>query len=235
MTLRLEARWLGRVAYLDGVRLQDAQVAARRRGEAPDALLLLEHPPVVTLGRTADPAHVLADEAALRRAGIERHECGRGGDVTYHAPGQLVGWPVVQLAEGRQDVHRYLRELEDGLIATLADFDIAGERAPGLTGVWVGTRKIAAIGVRVSSGWVTSHGFALNVTTDLSGFAHIVPCGISARGVTSMAELLERPPALTAVAVRVALHLARALGYELRPAADPAQRLDGFPRSGVAA
>jgi len=230
----IDVRWLGRVGYADAVRLQDSLVASRRRGDAPDTLLLLEHPPVVTLGRGADPAHVLADEASLRRAGIDLFECGRGGDVTYHGPGQLIGWPVLQLGEGRRDVHRYLRDLEAGIIRTLADPGIAAERAEGLTGVWVGRRKIAAIGVRVSSGWVTSHGFALNVATDLSGFRHIVPCGIADRGVTSMAEVLDRPVDLVEVARRAAVHVAEALGFAPRAAAEPAERLDGSAAPGSA-
>ena len=193
---------------------------------------------MVTLGRGADPAHVLIDEPALRRAGIERYESGRGGDVTYHGPGQLIGWPVVRLSAERRDVHRYLRDLEAGLMQTLTEYGIESGRVDGLTGVWAGGRKVAAIGVRLCSGWITSHGFALNVTTDLAGFRHIVPCGISGRGVTSMAELAGRTFALAEVAARVAVNVSQTLGYEPRPASAPAELL-GAPAAarsnGVAA
>jgi len=227
----LVSAWLGRVPYADAALRQDELVAARRRGAAPDTLLLLEHPKVITLGRGADPAHVLADEAALRASGTELHECSRGGDVTFHGPGQLVGWPVIALRPERRDVHRYLRDLESALIALLADFGIEGGRIPGLTGVWSGGRKVAAIGVRLSSGWITSHGFALNVTTDLTGFDAIVPCGIADRGVTSLRELLGRDVALAAVTARAAERVAEALGYEA--AASPAES-ERIPR-GIAA
>jgi lipoyl(octanoyl) transferase len=208
----LLVRRLGRVPYGEALRLQESLVAARRTGGVPDTLLLLEHPPVITLGRGADPRHVLAGEGELARAGIELHACGRGGDVTFHGPGQLVGYPVVALEGARRDLHRYLRDLEEALIAALADFSIAAHREPGLTGVWTGGRKIAALGVRVSAGWITSHGFALNVTTDLAGFGRIVPCGIRDRGVTSMAVVLGRAPEMDEVAERVADRVASRLG-----------------------
>jgi len=185
----LAARWLGRLAYREALALQDSLVRARRTGEVPDTLLLVEHPPVITLGRGADRAHVLLSPAESRARGIEVHEVGRGGDVTYHGPGQLVGYPVLELVGARRDLHAYLRFLEEVLIDVAATFGIAGHRVPGLTGVWVGTNKLAAIGVRVSTGWVTSHGFALNVGSDLDGFKTIVPCGIAERGVTSLSML----------------------------------------------
>lgn len=162
----------------------------RRRGGIPDQLLLLEHPHVITLGSTSDAGHVLADEETRRRLGVELFETGRGGDVTYHGPGQLVGYPILDLKPDRQDLHRYLRDLEDVLIRTLAAFDVEATRAEGLTGVWAGGAKVAAIGVRVSSGWITSHGFALNVRTDLAYFDTIVPCGIADRDVTSLSRLV---------------------------------------------
>ena len=200
----LVVRWLGRMPYAEALALQESLVEARRRGEAPDSLLLLEHPPVITLGRGADAAHVLADRDELTRGGIELYECGRGGDVTYHGPGQLVGYPVLALPPERRDAHRYLRDLESVLIRVAADYGIEAGRAPGLTGIWVGRRKLAAIGVRLSSGWITSHGFALNVTTDLVGFDTIVLFGISGRGVTSLAQELGHRPDLRQAATRTA-------------------------------
>ena len=208
----LHAAWLGRVPYGEALRLQEERVAARRAGLSPDALLLLEHPPVITLGRSADRAHVLEAVDVLARRGIEVHECGRGGDVTYHGPGQLVGYPIVQLGPERRDVHRYLRDLEQALIDAVAELGVEAHRADGLTGVWVGAQKLAAIGVRLSTGWITSHGFALNVASDLSGFSTIVPCGIRGRGVTSLARLTGREIPLRSAARLVARHVARVLG-----------------------
>jgi len=207
----LHVRWLSTVTYGTGLELQQQAVAARRAG-GPDTLLLLEHPPVITLGRTADPRHVLLPAAELARRGIECRESGRGGDVTYHGPGQLVGYPIVELPPGRRDAHRYLRDLEQALIATAADCGVRAGRAPGRTGVWVGRDKLAAIGVRLHTGWITSHGFAFNVSVDLDDFRAIVPCGIADRGVTSLARLLPRAPTVRAVAARAAVHLAAGLG-----------------------
>jgi len=184
----LRARWLGTLEYGEGLRLQEELIRERRAGSIPDQLLLLEHPHVITLGTSADPAHVLADEAQRRLMGISLFETGRGGDVTYHGPGQLVGYPILDLKPDRCDLHRYIRDIEESLIRALAGFGIAAGRRQGLTGVWVGDEKIAAIGVRVSSGWITSHGFALNVDPDLRYFDTIVPCGIREYGVTSMAR-----------------------------------------------
>lgn len=210
---RWVARWLGRVPYESALELQDSLVAARRDGTVPDTLLLLEHPPVITLGRNSDPAHLLVDPAVLASRGVEVHDCGRGGDVTYHGPGQLVGYPILDLRQTEPDVHHYLRGLEEGLIRTAADFGVRAGRIPGLTGVWADGRKLAAIGVRLSRGWITSHGFALNVSTDLSAFSAIVPCGIRNKGVTSLAALLGQAPPLRDVAVRAAVRLAEALGF----------------------
>ena len=187
-------RRLGLVDYQAGLDLQQTLVDQRKRGEIGDQLLLLEHPPVITLGVKTrnDRSHVLATDEALAEKGVALFETGRGGDVTFHGPGQLVGYPIFDLKPHRQDVHRYVRDLEEALILAVADFGIAAGRSPGLTGIWVGREKLAAIGVRISR-WVTSHGFALNVSTDLSGFGLIVPCGIADRGVTSMEHLLARP------------------------------------------
>ncbi len=164
----------------------------RKRGEVGDLLLLLEHPHVITLGTSSDGNHVLLDEAERRLLGMELYETGRGGDVTYHGPGQLVGYPILDLTPDRKDLHRYVRDLEEALIRMLATYGLRAGRKDGMTGVWVEDEKIAAIGVRVSTGWITSHGFALNVDPDLAFFDTIVPCGIRDHGVTSMARLLGR-------------------------------------------
>jgi lipoyl(octanoyl) transferase len=209
----LHVRREGTVAYGDALALQEALVRQRRAGEIPDTLLLLEHPHVITLGSGSHAAHVLvsAEERAAR--GIELFETGRGGDVTYHGPGQLVGYPILDLKPDRCDLHRYLRDVEEVLIGTVADFGVAADRKDGLTGVWVGDRKIAAIGVRVSSGWITSHGFALNVDTDLSYFGTIVPCGIRDHGVGSLSAELGRPVPLAEAEAAVERRFARHFGY----------------------
>lgn len=190
----------GRVAYGEALDLQSRLVEQRRAGEIPDTLVLLEHPHVITLGTSSHRDNVLIDDDQARLLGIDVFETGRGGDVTYHGPGQLVGYPILDLKPDRCDLHRYVRDLEEVLIRALASFDIAAGRKQGLTGVWVGHEKIAAIGVRVSSGWITSHGFALNVNTDLSFFGSIVPCGITQYGVTSMRQILGREVTLDNVA-----------------------------------
>jgi lipoyl(octanoyl) transferase len=191
-TRPIEVSRLGVIPYPEATKLQERLVARRRQGEIPDQLLLLEHPHVITLGSASDASHVLLDDAGRERVGVELYESGRGGDVTYHGPGQLVGYPILDLKPDRQDLHRYIRDLEDVLIRALDRFGIAAGRIPGLTGVWVDQEKVAAIGVRVSSGWITSHGFALNVATDLGFFDAIVPCGIRDHGVTSMERVLGR-------------------------------------------
>ena len=189
----------GIVPYGAGLELQHDLVVRRRAGEIPDTLVLLEHPHVITLGSGSDRAHVLVDERERERRGIELFEAGRGGDVTYHGPGQLVAYPILDLKPDRKDLHRYLRDLETVLMHVAADFGIDAERSSAGTGIWTETGKLAAIGVRVSSGWISSHGIALNVDTDLGFFETIVPCGIADRGVTSMREELGRAPDPTAV------------------------------------
>ncbi len=187
----IAVRRLGSVDYQTGLGLQAGLVEDRRAGRIGDTLLLLEHPPVITLGvKTRHGAkHIVASDEELARQGVTVHETGRGGDVTYHGPGQLVGYPIFDLRPDRCDVHKYVRDLEEVLILALRGFGIQGGRVKGLSGVWVGDegkeRKIAAIGVRISR-WITSHGFALNVATDLRHFQLIVPCGIADRGVTSV-------------------------------------------------
>jgi lipoyl(octanoyl) transferase len=187
----------GRLPYAAALALQEQLVAARAGG-GEDLLLLLEHEPVVTLGRGARAEHLLLSAAELARQGIEVVECGRGGDVTWHGPGQLVGYPIIDLTPRGRDLHRYLRDLEEVLIRTLAYFDVAGERVAGKTGVWVGGAKIASIGIAVRR-WIAWHGFALNVAADLAGFAAIVPCGLHGVRMTSLAAELGRPVPLAAV------------------------------------
>ena len=182
------------MSYAEGLELQKQLVDQRRSGEIGDQLLLLEHPPVITLGVKTrnDRAHVVATADALEAEGVEIFETGRGGDVTYHGPGQLVGYPIVDLKPDRCDVHKYVRDLEEVMIRTAAGFGVEASRLPGLTGAWVGNEKLAAIGVRIAR-WITSHGFAFNVNTSLDHFDFIVPCGITDRGVTSLHRLLGHP------------------------------------------
>ena len=189
-----EVRRLGLVPYADALALQKDLVEERRHGRIGDVLLLVEHPHVLTLGVRGDGgrSHILAPEETLALCGVDVHETGRGGDITYHGPGQIVGYPIIDLNPDRRDVHRYVRDLEEVLIRVAADYGLTGERVEGLTGVWVGGEKVAAIGVRIAR-WITSHGFALNVTTDLDYFKLIVPCGIADRGVTSLSKILGRP------------------------------------------
>ena len=189
----LEVRQLGVVPYPDALEMQHALVAERQAGRISDVLLVLEHPHVITVGVGAHRgrANVLASESELSSRGIELHEVSRGGNVTYHGPGQLVGYPVLDLKPDRCDVHRYVRDLEDVLIRTARSFRVSATRVAGLTGAWVGDQKLAAIGVRLSR-WVTCHGFALNVDTDLDYFKLIHPCGLRHHGVTSLAALTGR-------------------------------------------
>jgi lipoyl(octanoyl) transferase len=200
---QLDVRWLGTVAYGEALELQQRLVQQRRNGEIDDQLLLLEHPHVITLGTSSHTDNILVDDAERALLGIELFETGRGGDVTYHGPGQLVGYPIFDLKPDRCDLHRYVRDIEDALMRALRTLDLQCTRKEGLTGVWLGEEKIAAIGVRVSSGWITSHGFALNVNTDLAFFDSIVPCGIRDHGVTSIARALGREVSIADVCSRV--------------------------------
>ncbi len=213
----MEIHRAGLVPYGRALEMQEELVRLRRRGEIPDRLLLLEHPHVITLGTSTRSDHILLDAAERRLMGIDLFETGRGGDVTYHGPGQLVGYPILALEPERRDLHRYVRDLEEALIRALADFGVEGARRPGLTGVWVEDSKVAAIGVRVSSGWITSHGFALNVNTDLSFFGAIVPCGIREYDVTSLERLLGAAQDMNAVSTRVVRHLGEVFGREASP------------------
>ena len=190
----LEVRRLGVISYADGLELQKTLVEQRKAGEIPDQLLLLEHPPVITIGVKSrnDRSHIVASQDVLNARGVEVFETGRGGDVTYHGPGQLVGYPIIDLKPDRCDVHQYVRDLEEVMIRMAAAFGVTAARLPGLTGAWVGDQKLAAIGVRIAR-WVTSHGFAFNVNTPLDHFELIVPCGLTDKGVTSLERLLGRP------------------------------------------
>ncbi len=224
---RLHVSRLGTVPYAQGLALQQELVQQRRAGEIDDALLLLEHPHVITLGSSSHASNVLLDDAQRAAGGIELFETGRGGDVTYHGPGQLVGYPILDLKPDRCDLHRYVRDIEEVIIRALRTWDVRADRIAGLTGVWVNDEKICAIGVRVSSGWITSHGFALNITTDLSYFGAIVPCGITDRGVTSLARVLGNdapgmPAVCDAVATAFAAVFERAIVVPGEPSSFPA-------------
>jgi lipoyl(octanoyl) transferase len=202
----LAVRRPGLVPYAEGLRLQDELVVARRAGEIPDTLILLEHPHVITLGSSSDPDHVLVSEEERAMRGIEIFEAGRGGDVTYHGPGQLVAYPILDLKPDRKDLHAYLRDLETVLIRVAASYGVEARRRSGLTGVWTDRGKLAAIGVRVSSQWIASHGTALNVSLDLGFFDAIVPCGLEGEQVTSLERELGAPVDVDDVAERYVHH-----------------------------
>ncbi|MBI2835284.1 MAG: lipoyl(octanoyl) transferase LipB [Acidobacteria bacterium] len=221
---------LGIVDYEAALRLQQRLVEDRRAGRIGDQLLLLEHPHVITLGVKARNSltHVLASPQDLDTRGVSLHETGRGGDVTYHGPGQLVGYPVLCLRPDRLDVHRYVRDLEEVLIRTAAAFGIRATRMAGLTGVWVGDEKLAAIGVRISR-WITSHGFALNVRTNLDYFKLIVPCGLADRGVTSIARLVGRDVEMASVEVTIAREFCSV--FEREPARSAHRMVAALPFS----
>src|SRR3989442_400650 len=219
----LEIRRLGVVPYADALEIQRALVEDRRAGRIGDLLVFVEHPHVLTLGVRGDGgrSHILAAPDLLAARGVDVHETGRGGDITYHGPGQIVGYPILDLKPDRCDVHRYVRDLEDVLIRTAADYGIDAHRIDGLTGVWVGDQKLAAIGVRIAR-WVTSHGFAFNVSTDLDYFELIVPCGIADRGVTSLHRVLGRAIDSREVEDRIAVNFGRVFDREpILPTAVP--------------
>jgi lipoyl(octanoyl) transferase len=212
---------LGLLGYAEAYALQKRVVAARKADAIEDALLLCEHPPVITLGRSGKRENLLASEHVLRQKGVEFHATDRGGDITYHGPGQLVGYPILNLGAIRRDVVWYVRMLEEAMIRATAEFGIAAERVAGKTGIWVRAgnteEKLAAIGVHISR-WVTSHGFAYNVSTDLRNFELIVPCGIADRKATSLEKLLGRNVEEKEVAPRITKHLGELLGLEMREA-----------------
>ena len=209
------------MSYDEALELQRTLVEERKAGHIPDTLLLLEHPHVLTLGvrRDGGRSNILAAPQKLAALGVSVHETGRGGDVTYHGPGQIVGYPIIDLRPDRQDVHRYVRDIEEVLIRACADFAVSAERLEGFTGAWVarpgrGLEKVAAIGVRIAR-WVTSHGFAFNVNTDLAFFGLIVPCGISDRGVTSLERLLGRPVDIDVVSESIVQHFGNVFAREV--------------------
>jgi lipoyl(octanoyl) transferase len=214
----LEVRRLGLVPYADALELQRQLVEARKADRIPDTLLLLQHPPVITLGVKGDGgrSHIVASSERLQASGVDVFEAGRGGDVTYHGPGQIVGYPVLDLKPDRCDVHRYVRDIEEVMIRVCADYGITAGRVGGLTGVWVDTEKIGAIGVKISR-WVTSHGFAFNVSTRLDHFQMIVPCGIADRGVTSLVRLTEVPVEIAEVETALAHHFCEVFDRVERP------------------
>jgi len=196
--------------------LQKRLVVERQSGVAPDTILLLEHPVTYTIGRSGGEDNLLVPEDEIRKAGGTVVRVDRGGDITYHGPGQLVGYPILDLNAHYRDVHRYLRDLEEVVIGVLADYGLRGDRIAGLSGVWVGQDKACALGVHVSR-WVTSHGFALNVNTDLDDFRRIIPCGIRDHGVTSIERHIGRPVPLAEAAERAAVHMARVFGLRYEP------------------
>ena len=204
---------LGLVDYADALRLQKERVAQRKAGAIPDTILLLEHPHVYTLGRNARRENLLVSAEGLRARGAQIFETDRGGDVTYHGPGQLVGYPIFDLTQHRRDLAWYMRSLEEVFIGVARDFGIEAGRVAGATGVWVGNEKLVAMGVHVSR-WVTSHGFAFNVNTDLRFFEWIIPCGLRDKGVTSLARLLGRAVEMSLVAHKVVEQFGVVFGFE---------------------
>ena len=212
----LEVRRLGLVPYAEGLELQRRLVEDRKADRIGDTLLLLQHPHVLTIGVKKDgKQHILATPERLSALEVAVFETGRGGDVTYHGPGQLVGYPIIDLNPDRRDVHRYVRDLEEVMIRVCADYALSAGRVEGFSGAWIGDEKIGAIGVRISR-WITSHGFAFNVTTDIDFFNLIVPCGIADKGVTSLAAKLGKVPSMTEVEDRFIDHFARVFDRQLR-------------------
>jgi lipoyl(octanoyl) transferase len=217
----LDVRHLGVISYAEGLALQAELVQERRAGHIPDTLLLLQHPHVLTVGVKKDGrANILAPKDRLDALGVDVFDTGRGGDVTYHGPGQIVGYPILDLNPDRRDVHRYVRDLEEVVIRVCGAYGVEAGRVQGLTGAWVthprrGPEKIAAIGVRISR-WITSHGFAFNVSTDLSFFDLIVPCGIADRGVTSLERATGQLLDLAEVAVRISEAMAAVFDRKVR-------------------
>src|SRR5229473_903717 len=225
---------LGMIGYAEAYALQKRIVAARKAGAIEDVLLLCEHPPVITLGRSGKRENLLASEHVLRQKGVEFHASDRGGDITYHGPGQIVGYPILNLGAIRRDVVWYVRMLEEAMIRATAEFGIIAEREQGKTGIWVDaaqsssalatrhsplatSEKLGAIGVHISR-WVTSHGFAYNVSTDLRFFDLIVPCGIAGRKATSLEKLLGRGVDSREVAARLTQHFGQIFGLDMRAA-----------------
>lgn len=205
----------GEVSYEDGLAWQKELVnALKENGSAPNHLILLEHPPIVTIGRRGTDKNIVADSARLEAEGVKVHYTNRGGDVTYHGPGQIVGYPIMRLGDFAKDVHKYLRAIEEVIISTLHRFGVNGERNKKYTGVWVGGEKIAAIGVAISR-WITSHGWALNVNPNMSHFSLIIPCGIQGKGVTSMEKILGREMDINEIKKALAESFAEVFGLDM--------------------
>ncbi len=213
---RCDIHRLHTVTYENGMKLQQKLVEMRQREEIDDQLLLLEHPPVITLGRGGDDTNLLATPPELASHGVRFYETTRGGDITYHGPGQIVGYPIIHLGEGNRDVRKYVTALEEVLIRTVAEYGITADRVDGRRGIWVGNDKIAAIGVRIAR-WVTSHGWALNVNTNLDHFRLITPCGLSGTGVTSIERETGRRVVLDDVRDVLAAKFAEVFTRELVP------------------
>jgi len=212
--IRCEVRSLARVTYENGLRLQEAFVSMRQRHELPDQLLLLEHPSVITLGRGGNPSNLLVTPESLRKRRIRFFETARGGDITWHGPGQVVGYPILHLGEGSRDVRKYVTRLEEVLLRTVADFGISAHRIDGRHGIWAGNEKLASIGVRIAK-WVTSHGFALNVAPDLTPFEMITACGLRGAGVTSMSRLTEHTPGTDVIKAAIVRHFGDVFDREM--------------------
>lgn len=218
----LDVRRLGLVPYADGLELQRRLVEERKAGQIPDTLLLLQHPHVLTVGVKKDGReHILASPDRLSSLGVNVFETGRGGDVTYHGPGQLVGYPILDLNPDRRDVHKYVRDIEEVMIRVCADYGLQAGRVQGFSGAWIGDEKIGAIGVRISR-WVTSHGFAFNITTDVQFFDLIVPCGIADKGVTSLSRQLGRDVPMREVEDRFIAHFSDVFARTPVASASPA-------------
>lgn len=217
---------LGLIDYREAWDLQGRLAAARRAGALPNLLLLLQHPHTYTLGRSGKPEHVLLSPGELERYEIGLYEVDRGGDVTYHGPEQLVGYPILKIGSGRFDYVRYIRDVEHALLLAVQDLGAPAELKRGLSGVWVGDEKVCAIGVKVDAHGVTSHGFALNVNTDLSYFGHIIPCGIADKGVTSLAQVLRRRVSMRRVEDAVVRRMAERFDLALEPRALGRGRLE---------
>ena len=219
--------WLGKIEYRQALDLQLGVAAARAAGAATDTLLLLEHPATYTLGRRAKKEHLLVSQETLAHQGVAVHRVDRGGDVTFHGPGQLVGYPILDLNDRHRNIIRYVRDLEETMIRALTSFGVSAGRMSGLPGVWVGDRKIGAVGVRVNARGITCHGFALNVTTELEYFERIVPCGIRNKQVTTLALLLNRAVELVQVAQVVSKSFGQVFRAEMMDV-DPAALHSSF-------
>lgn len=213
----------GLINYLQALELQKKTYLAKKRGKIKeDVLFLLEHPPTITIGRKGSLNEILADEVKLKEKGISIYHIGRGGKVTYHGPGQLVGYPVLNLADYGKDLHLYLRNLEEVIIRTLKDFSVFAERKKGFTGVWVDSHKIASIGIEIKK-WISLHGFAFNISCDLQYFNLIHPCGLSPSAMISLEKIIGYPPSMKQVISRLSFHFAEVFSVSLFP-----ERLDKF-------